>query len=417
VDALRITIDTDHNLSTYEEIDAVQLMGSEPIEPGGPRVVTSTPAGAVVGPVDRIELSFSKPIQEGTFTLEDVVGFHGPAGPIAVTAVNRLSESEYEVLFTAQEAVGDYTLTIGPQIADLSGTPMDQDQDGTPGELEEDRYEAAFQLEMGQYASRVIGYSSQYSYSYWSARRALGPPDTWTYGDSALAWTPASRNGTEEWLTVGFDIPVFSTGAIIRETYGNGFVRRLEVRDASTGTFETVSTQEDPSQPGTPVDYSVSWPRTTYLVDALRITIDTDHNLSTYEEIDAVELLGDDASQQAASLIDESLTSDSGSIRHANTALAEWSRRRDVQTAKEKTPPVGLAPGHPIDAATGQLPGGHVVFPRRVVSSESKLGDNDGDVESYETPEDALDAVFGALPTLELLLSDGTMGRSVASIA
>ena len=85
---------------------------------------------------------------------------------------------------------------------------------------------------------------------------------------------------------------MLAAGVVVRETYGNGFVTRVEVRNAETGEFETVSTETDPSQPGTPVDYLVSWPKTAYSVDAVRIIVDTNHNLSTYEEIDAVWLLG-----------------------------------------------------------------------------------------------------------------------------
>ena len=96
---------------------------------------------------------------------------------------------------------------------------------------------------------------------------------------------------TQEYLTVGFATPLLSTGVVIRETYGNGFVDAVEVRDATTGQFHLVSSGPDDSQPGTPVDYVVSWPQTTYAVDAVRITVDTNHSAS-YEEIDAVQLRG-----------------------------------------------------------------------------------------------------------------------------
>ena len=38
------------------------------------------------------------------------------------------------------------------------------------------------------WASSVLGYSSQYSDTAWSAFQALGEPDTMTYGDINTAW-------------------------------------------------------------------------------------------------------------------------------------------------------------------------------------------------------------------------------------
>jgi hypothetical protein len=38
------------------------------------------------------------------------------------------------------------------------------------------------------WASSVLGYSSQYSDTAWSAFQTLGEPDTMTYGDIDTAW-------------------------------------------------------------------------------------------------------------------------------------------------------------------------------------------------------------------------------------
>ena len=78
---------------------------------------------------------------------------------------------------------------------------------------------------------------------------------------------------------------------IIRETFGNGFVRQVEVRDADSGVFHQMPIGSDESEVGTPVDYSVSWPITSYAVDAVRITIDTSQTYSS-EEIDSVIMRG-----------------------------------------------------------------------------------------------------------------------------
>jgi len=142
-----------------------------------------------------------------------------------------------------------------------------------------------------QYASTVIGFSSEYTVGNWSAGKILGAPDTFAYGDIITAWAPFPLNGSLEYITVGFGTPVYANGAIIRETYGNGFVYEMEARDTS-GIYHSVWSGVDTSLAGSPVDFTVSWAETGYLVDALRIRTNTDHDLGAWEEIDAVTLRG-----------------------------------------------------------------------------------------------------------------------------
>lgn len=142
-----------------------------------------------------------------------------------------------------------------------------------------------------QYANSVIDFSSEYSTGPWSSMQTLGPPDTFAYGDIHTAWAPRSQNGTTEFLTVGFSSPVFANGVTIRETFGNGFVYQVDVRDTS-GVFHTAWNGVDPSLPGAPVDFLVTFPQTPFLVDAVRIHVDTDHDLFAWEEVDAITLHG-----------------------------------------------------------------------------------------------------------------------------
>jgi hypothetical protein len=69
-------------------------------------------------------------------------------------------------------------------------------------------------------------------------------------------------------LTLGYATPLLADGVTIRETYGNGFVTKVELRNASTGVFETVWAGTDPTQPGSPADFAISFDRRSYLVDA-----------------------------------------------------------------------------------------------------------------------------------------------------
>jgi hypothetical protein len=150
---------------------------------------------------------------------------------------------------------------------------------------------AAHAMSLNQYASSVIDFSSQYSSTRWSAAQALGAPDTFSYGDIETAWAPASRDGTKEFLTLGFDTPVYANGAIVRQTYGNGFVKQIDVLDINN-ILHSVWNGTDSSQSGSPVDFSASWATTSFLVKGLKVYVDTSHDLSAWEEIDAVTLRG-----------------------------------------------------------------------------------------------------------------------------
>src|SRR5205085_10212502 len=70
-----------------------------------------------------------------------------------------------------------------------------------------------------------------------------------------------------------------------------GFATAVDVLDTS-GTWHTVWTGTDPTLPGAPADFRINWSETPYLVSAVRIHVDTNHNLNTYEDIDSVQLHG-----------------------------------------------------------------------------------------------------------------------------
>lgn len=151
--------------------------------------------------------------------------------------------------------------------------------------------QAAQAAPVEQYANSVLGYSSQYSAGSWSAAQALGASNTASYGDITTAWAPLPINGSQEFLTLGFGTLVYSSGAVIRETYGNGFVTRIDALDNSN-VLHTVWSGTDSSLPGSPVNFAVSWNTTSYLTKGLKIYVDTNHNSGAWEEIDSVKLLG-----------------------------------------------------------------------------------------------------------------------------
>jgi hypothetical protein len=101
------------------------------IDTAGPILLA---AGATaVSPVSSFKLTFNEAIDPGTLTTADVT-LMGPGGlPIAVTGVSG-SGTTFTVTFATQSAPGAYSITVGPNVADLAGNLMDQDADGTGGE-------------------------------------------------------------------------------------------------------------------------------------------------------------------------------------------------------------------------------------------------------------------------------------------
>lgn len=94
----------------------------------GPYVQSNSPGGVV---------TFNTPIDPASFT-PDQVTVIGPSGedvPVNAVTVDPSSPSTRFTISFAATVGGDYTATIGPNVTDLNGTPMDQDFDGIPGEV------------------------------------------------------------------------------------------------------------------------------------------------------------------------------------------------------------------------------------------------------------------------------------------
>ncbi len=87
-----------------------------------PAVVAVEPSGLSLVPVDQIRVEFSEPISVATFGVEDV-SLVGPQGFVALDPPATADGVNWTIDFAAQSA-GEYLLTIGPAIEDLSGGEM-----------------------------------------------------------------------------------------------------------------------------------------------------------------------------------------------------------------------------------------------------------------------------------------------------
>jgi hypothetical protein len=95
-------------------------------------VVSQQPAGTVTNPVYEVELIFSSAFNPFSASASDVT-ITTPNGVLGTGDLTLLvsSPSTLRIFFPTHAAVGDYTITVGPQIEDMFGRPMSQTYTGT----------------------------------------------------------------------------------------------------------------------------------------------------------------------------------------------------------------------------------------------------------------------------------------------
>ena len=134
--------------------------------------------------------------------------------------------------------------------------------------------------------------SSAYGSTSWSADMALGEPDTFECGDQVTAWA-AQDSDTEEWLELGYAVPLYVTEIVIHQSYNPTQITKVELIEPNGSTHEVYS--GDPVDKGSSCPYKtvISWENPlNYPVEAVRITVDQSVLGLGWAEIDAVHLSG-----------------------------------------------------------------------------------------------------------------------------
>jgi subtilisin family serine protease len=151
-----LRVDGPHPVATGGRLDLFRFLQDLPA--AGPVVFSSRPAGNVLPAVSSIRFTFDVPIDVSTFTTDQIDRFTGPDGDIPVLDVQVVPDSgntQFDVLFAQQTVPGSYRLTIGPNILDEQGNPMDQNHNGVAGEVPGDEYTASFTIQGLQVVSAV----------------------------------------------------------------------------------------------------------------------------------------------------------------------------------------------------------------------------------------------------------------------
>jgi subtilisin-like proprotein convertase family protein len=115
----------------------------------GAKITTSSATGLDAGAITGFRIKFNESIQPSTFTTADI-NLTDPSGAAiaisSITAVPNTNNTEFTFTISTRTTAGIYTLKVGPNILDLAGNQMNQDNDGLNGEIIQDQYVGSFSL-------------------------------------------------------------------------------------------------------------------------------------------------------------------------------------------------------------------------------------------------------------------------------
>lgn len=139
-----------------------------------------------------------------------------------------------------------------------------------------------------RWAARVLGFSSQFSPTSYSAAQALGEPDFHpASGDSAKAWSHPTPDSQREFIELGFDHFTPINSVSVYETNNPGAVDGISVRNAINRQWSTVWSGTAASAGSTSRIFSVNFPTTPFPVDGVRLDLNSPA-VPGYNDIDAV---------------------------------------------------------------------------------------------------------------------------------
>ena len=133
--------------------------------------------------------------------------------------------------------------------------------------------------------------SSEYGDFDWTAIQATGEPDTPECGDIVTAWASADSSSVE-WLELEYAIPVYPSQVNIIQTNSPDQVVKVELIDTDGAYHEVYTGVPEDKSDECPYTLSIQVTDADYLVTGVKVTIDQSVIPATWNEIDAVELVG-----------------------------------------------------------------------------------------------------------------------------
>ncbi len=143
--------------------------------------------------------------------------------------------------------------------------------------------------ELRQWAKSAKASSYYGDGSNWAPDKATGAPDVTDCSDNAYAWASQAEN-TVEWIELTYATPVNVTLVRILQNYNPTQIVKIELIDTDGKAHSVYN--EKPKKVTCPQTLSVSFQKTDYKVNRVKITIDQSVLGLGWNEIDAVELVG-----------------------------------------------------------------------------------------------------------------------------
>ena len=141
-----------------------------------------------------------------------------------------------------------------------------------------------------QFASKVLGFSSQNSNTGFNAKQLLGTPNVFpNYGVSTNAWISNTPDGQREYLVLGYANAQAINFVDIYETANTGAVDTVFVKNPTTLAWDMVFSRTATAAAPTLIAKKtrVTFPLTAYAVSEIRIAINS-QIVAGYNSIDAV---------------------------------------------------------------------------------------------------------------------------------
>lgn len=134
--------------------------------------------------------------------------------------------------------------------------------------------------------------TTEYADPEWSAENATGAPDTTQCGDFQSAYASAASDGIDT-LAITYTVPVYATSLNIIQSYNPNQVTEVELIGINGDRILVYSTPPVQVDQPCPYTLSVSFERTPFKVEAVHLKLDQSVLGLGWNEIDAVELVGE----------------------------------------------------------------------------------------------------------------------------
>jgi hypothetical protein len=125
------------------------------------RITSATPSGATTAPVTSATFNFSQTMDTSSFSVaQDVFSFTGPAGNLIpfISGFQWVTNQQLRIDFASQSIPGNYSLVLNPTILSANGFALDNNQNGTAGEVPGDRFTDNYSIGGSGSGSNTFGY-------------------------------------------------------------------------------------------------------------------------------------------------------------------------------------------------------------------------------------------------------------------